>query len=173
MVADDEGDQRATPAAFDLLHRTAAHRLTRARLTVVDATNLKRGDRRPLLDLARRLDRPAVAIVLAVPADVALARSLERSDRVVAADVVTRGAEATLELASRPELLAAEGFRAVHVLSSAPAADRVSIVREGRPPRRAPNPRADAGPSAGVDPGAATTPGPPGARSGGRRARTS
>jgi protein phosphatase len=165
MVADDEGDQRATPAAFDLLHRAATHRLTRARLTVVDATNLKPGDRRPLLDLARRLDRPAVAIVLALPAELARARNVERSDRTVADEVVARGAEATIDLASRPEGLATEGFRAVHVLSSARAVDRVSIVREGRLPRRGPNPAAGGR--------GATTPDPPGARSAGRPVRTS
>jgi predicted kinase len=156
MVADDESDQRATPAAFDLLHRAAVHRLTRARLTVIDATNLKRGDRRALLDLARRLGRPAVAILFALPAEVSLARNRDRSDRVVTADVVARAAGATHDLAAQPERLAEEGFRAVHVLRAAPAVDRVTIVREGRAPGRG-----------------ATTAGRPAARSGARPGRTS
>ena len=159
MVADDEGDQRATPAAFDLLHRAATHRLTRARLTVIDATNLKRADRRPLLELAGRLGRPAVAIVFALPAELTHARNVERSDRVVAADVVARASAATHELAARPELLAAEGFRAVHILRMAPAVDRVSIIREGRPQR--------------MRSASSTTAGSPEARSDAPRARIS
>ena len=42
LVADDENDQSATPAAFELLHYIAGKRLAAGRLTVVDATNLAR-----------------------------------------------------------------------------------------------------------------------------------
>ena len=56
MVADDENDQAATPAAFDVLHYIAATRLRAGRLTVVDATNVKREDRAKLVQLARDHD---------------------------------------------------------------------------------------------------------------------
>jgi protein phosphatase len=136
IVADDEADQRATPAAFDLLHRAAAHRLARARLTVVDATNLTISDRRGLLALARERDRPAVAIVLALPEAMAHARNLGRGGRVVDPAVVTRGAALASALAARPERLLGEGFRAVHVLRDVATIDRLRIAREGRPPAR-------------------------------------
>ena len=45
LVADDENDQAATPDAFDVLHYTAAARLRAGRLTVDDATNVRREDR--------------------------------------------------------------------------------------------------------------------------------
>ena len=136
MVADDEADQRATPAAFDLLHRAAAHRLTRARLTVVDATNLTTADRRGLIALARTHDRPAVAIVFALPEAIAQDRNAERGGRVVEPTVVARGSALAAALAAHPERLLGEGFRAVHVLRGATAIERVRVTREGRPPAR-------------------------------------
>src|ERR687896_737764 len=56
MVADDENDQSATPAAFALLHHIAGVRLRGGRLTVVDATNVKAEDRASLVRLAREHD---------------------------------------------------------------------------------------------------------------------
>jgi len=72
--------QAATDDAFDLLHRILAMRLRRGRLTVVDATNVEAWARAELLDVARRHRRPAVAIVLDLPLDVALARNLARPE---------------------------------------------------------------------------------------------
>ena len=133
MVADDEADQRATPAAFDLLHRVAAHRLTRARLTVVDATNLKAVDRRSLLDLARRLERPAVGIVLGLADAVVAAHNQRRPGRVVDSGVVARQNEVARHLAANPGRLLEEGFRAVHVLRDPADVQAVRVVRAGRP----------------------------------------
>ena len=72
LVADDENDQAATPAAFDVLHHIAGVRLRAGRLTVVDATNVKREDRAKLVQLARDHDVLPVAIVLDVPEGVAV-----------------------------------------------------------------------------------------------------
>ena len=47
LVADDENDQSASAAAFDVLHYVAAKRLARGRLTVVDATNVQPEARAP------------------------------------------------------------------------------------------------------------------------------
>jgi hypothetical protein len=63
LVADDENDQSATPAAFALLHHIAGIRLRAGRLTVVDATNVKPEDRASLVRLAREHDVLPVAIV--------------------------------------------------------------------------------------------------------------
>src|SRR6188508_2376217 len=63
LVADDENDQGATGDAFDVLHYIAAKRLAAGRLTVVDATNVQREARKPLVALAREYHCMPVAIV--------------------------------------------------------------------------------------------------------------
>lgn len=67
FVSDDENDQSATKAAFEVLHFIAGKRLASRRLTVVDATSVKPEDRRPLVELARSHDVLPVAIVLDMP----------------------------------------------------------------------------------------------------------
>ena len=127
MVADDARDQSATAAAFEVVHLVVARRLAAGRLTVVDATNVEAAARRPLLELAREQDVPAVAIVLDLPTDLAAGRAASRADRAVPAEVVRRQ-EAYLD-ASLPTL-SSEGFSAVHVLRSEAdvAAAAVSLV---------------------------------------------
>ena len=63
LVADDERDLSATPAAFEVLHLVASLRLRRGRLTVVDAVSARPADRRPLLALAAAQHCQAVALV--------------------------------------------------------------------------------------------------------------
>lgn len=46
IVADDENDQTATGAAFDLVHIIAEKRLAARRLTVIDATSVRPEDRK-------------------------------------------------------------------------------------------------------------------------------
>jgi predicted kinase len=53
LVSDDENAQDATGDAFELLHYIAGKRMTRGRLTVVDATNVQPEARTPLVSLAR------------------------------------------------------------------------------------------------------------------------
>src|SRR5882762_4425427 len=67
LVADDENDQSATADAFAVLHFIAGRRLAKRRLTVVDATNVQREARRPLIELAKQHDLFPVAIVLDTP----------------------------------------------------------------------------------------------------------
>jgi protein phosphatase len=55
LVADDETDQAATPAAFEVLRLIAVKRLEARRLTVIDAINVRAEDRRRLVELARGL----------------------------------------------------------------------------------------------------------------------
>ena len=59
LVSDDENDQAATDAAFDVLHFIAGKRLEAGQLTVVDATNVQPEARTPLVALARRPPRAA------------------------------------------------------------------------------------------------------------------
>jgi len=56
LVADDENDQSATAAAFEVLHFIVGQRLKAGRLTVIDATNVQPEARRELVALAREHD---------------------------------------------------------------------------------------------------------------------
>ena len=55
LVSDDENDQAATEDAFQVLHYVATKRLTRGRLTVIDATNVQMESRKHLLKLCTRI----------------------------------------------------------------------------------------------------------------------
>jgi protein phosphatase len=127
LVADDENDQAASSAAFDVLHYIAGKRLTAGRLTVVDATNTQPAARRSLVELARAHDVLPVAIVLDVPESVAVARNATRADRDFGADVVRRQRD---QLRRSLRGLGKEGFRKVHVLSGVDAVAAATVVRE-------------------------------------------
>jgi protein phosphatase len=126
MVADDPNDQTATDAAFELLHAALALRLARGRITVVDATNVERWARERLLTVARRHRRPAVAIVLDLPLEVALERNAGRSDRRVPAAAVRRQ-----QAAMRASVggLEGAGFDPVWRFSSVDAVSVVTVER--------------------------------------------
>ncbi|MFP5373184.1 MAG: AAA family ATPase, partial [Actinomycetes bacterium] len=127
LVADDENDQAATPDAFDVLHYTAGVRLRAGRLTVVDATNVKREDRASLVALAREHDVLPVAIVLDLPEAVCLERNAARGDRELPAGVVRRQ-RADLRRGLRG--LGREGFRKVLLLRSADEVESAAITYE-------------------------------------------
>jgi predicted kinase len=113
MVADDENDQSASPAAFDALHHVAGLRLRAGRLTIVDATNVQPYSRAALIRVAREHDVLPVAIVLDVSVEECWRRTQQRPERDFGRAVVARQhRELRRDLAS----LAREGFRVVHVL---------------------------------------------------------
>src|SRR2546423_8050524 len=87
MITDDPTDQGVTPLAFELMHSITEMRLRCGRLTVADATSLKREDRRPFMKLARRFGFHITAIVFHIPLDVCLARNRSR-ERVVPAEAI-------------------------------------------------------------------------------------
>lgn len=126
LVADDADDQAATADAFSLLTFIADKRLRRGRLTAVDATNVKRPDRRRMLGLARAHQVPAVAVVLAVPLEACVRRDALRPERTVGREVLARQhAQLEQALPGLPE----EGFTTVHVLGSADEVAAVRLVR--------------------------------------------
>lgn len=135
LIAGDESDQSVSRTAFAILHRELTRRLVAGRLTLVDATSVKAHNRRPLVARARAAGVPAVAIVLALPADVVHARNRGRVERVVDADVVAEHLAqlAASEAAGAGALFADEGFAAVHILRSADEVDAVRIERRRRP----------------------------------------
>ncbi len=113
LVADDENDQSASRDAFAVLHEIARRRLANLRLTVIDATNVQREARRPLVELAREHDLFPVAVVLDLPEAVCQERNRHRADRDFGAHVV-RGQRAQLRRSLKG--LQREGFRRVWVL---------------------------------------------------------
>ena len=124
IVADDPDDQAATEAAFELLHTALALRLARRRTTVVDATNVEAWARGRLLAVARRVGRPAVAVVLALPLEVCLARNLARADGRPASAIRRQHRWMVDSLAT----LGAEGFERVCVLASEEAVEAFEVV---------------------------------------------
>lgn len=123
VVADDPNDQAATDAAFELLHTALRLRLAGRRTTVVDATNVERWAREGLLAVARRFTRPAIAIVLALPLELCLARNAARPDRRPAAAIRRQHRWMLDSLATLPR----EGFAAVHVLDAEEKVGDVSV----------------------------------------------
>jgi protein phosphatase len=127
LVSNDENNQTATKAAFEVLHFIAAKRLEAAMLTVIDATNVQAEARKPLVELAREYHLLPVAIVLDIPEDVCRERNRTRPDRSFGPHVI-RQQRSQLHRSLRN--LQREGFRHVHVLRSVPEIDAVTIRRE-------------------------------------------
>ncbi|ANZ36349.1 polynucleotide kinase-phosphatase [Lentzea guizhouensis] len=127
LVSDDENDQSASAAAFDVLHYVASKRLEAGKVTVVDATNVQPRDRAALVEVARKANVLPVAIVLDTPTDVCLRRNATRPDRDFGAHVVKRHRAA---LQKSLKHLGKEGFKRVHVLRSESDVDTATIVYE-------------------------------------------
>ena len=113
LVCDDETSLEASADAFKLVHEIAALRLKGGKLTVVDATNVQKEARAPLLALARRFYVQAVAIALDVPEEVCHERNQSRPDRDFGPHVVRNHAR---QLRKSLRHLQKDGFRYVHVL---------------------------------------------------------
>lgn len=126
LVGDDETDQSVTATAFDLLHTIVDKRLEIGRLTVVDATNTKPEDRKALLDVARRWDVLATAIVFDLPVAACLAHNQQRRDRRTPAHAVKRQHDTLRRGAKR---LRKERFTRVYTLGSPEELDSVEVVR--------------------------------------------
>ena len=127
LVSDDENDQTASNEAFDLLHTIVRKRLARAKLTVVDATNVEESGRKHLIAIARHYHAFPVAIVLNVPEKVCHDRNASRPDRQFGLHVVRRQ---TSSLRRSLRSLGREGFRYVYVLQSVDDVENAAIVRE-------------------------------------------
>jgi protein phosphatase len=126
LVADDENDQSATNDAFEILHFIAAKRLAAGRLTVIDATNVKREDRAKLVRLAREHHFLPVAIVFDLPERVSQDRNRNRPDRDFGPHVIRNQIR---ELRRGLRGMRKEGFRQVHVLDSPEAIEAATITR--------------------------------------------
>jgi protein phosphatase len=126
LVADDENDQAATTDAFAVLHFIAGRRLAQPRFTVVDATNVQRESRKPLVELAKQHDLFPVAIVLDTPEAICQERNRTRPDRDFGPHVVR---QQRAQLRRSLKGLQREGFRRVWVLRSSEEIDAAEVHR--------------------------------------------
>lgn len=126
LVADDENDQHATSDAFAVLHFIVGRRLAQPRFTVVDATNVQREARRPLLELAKHHDLFPVAIVLDIPEAICQERNRSRPDRDFGLHVVRQQRS---QLRRSLKGLQRDGFRRVWVLRSPEEVEAAEVQR--------------------------------------------
>jgi protein phosphatase len=127
LVSDDENDQAATNDAFEVLHFIASRRLAAGRLTVVDATNVQRESRAPLVALARKYHCLPVAIVLDVEEEICRERNRQRPDRHFGPHVVRQQCQ---QLQRSIRGLQREGFRHVFVLSAPEEIETAVVERQ-------------------------------------------
>ena len=111
-LSDDATNQEITALAFQLMHFIMERRLGLGRLTVADATNLKREDRRPMIELANRFGFNLAAIVFNVPLNVCLSRNAGRARAIPADAIVGQHSLVQPTLASIKQ----EGFHYAYVL---------------------------------------------------------
>ena len=127
LVSDDENDQSATKDAFESLHYILEKRLAAGRLTVIDATNVQKEARRPLLALAKKYHFFSVAIALNLPESLCHERNRQRPNRQFGPHVVrnhTRGLRRSLKGLKR------EGFRFIYTLNSVDDIENVAVERK-------------------------------------------
>ncbi len=133
LLSGDEGDQQATPLAFDRLHEWLDARLATGMFAVVDATNTDWMRRAALIGQAARHGRLAIAIAFDLPLDLCLLRNAARR-RTVRAAVVRNQREALRRDLDRLDL---EGFSAVYVLRTEDEIAQVVVQIENDPVTRA------------------------------------
>ncbi|MER7235264.1 ATP-binding protein [Streptomyces olivaceus] len=112
VVADDAGDQGATGDAVAALHLLLLllleARMRRRLFTVVDATNVTRASREPLLAAAKRHNVLPIAVMVATPGSVCIERQGPRpANRTVPKDVVVKQHQ---DMVASHRTLKAEGF---------------------------------------------------------------
>ena len=113
-ICDDEADQSTTKDAFELLGTVLRMRLSRGRLTIVDATSVQAWARASLLTIAREWQRPAVAIVFDLPRGVIAAQNQSR-DRNVDEAVME---QQVLDLKTSLQELPGEGLAGIYVITT-------------------------------------------------------
>jgi protein phosphatase len=115
ILADDDTDQTVSADAFELLHLVCAKRLAAGRLTVIDATNVRRESRQPFVEMARKYHVQMTAVAFDFPAELCHARNQLRPDRTFGPHVTRRQVD---DLKRSLRQLESEGFRRVFVLKS-------------------------------------------------------
>jgi predicted kinase len=88
LTGTGEADMDATADAFEILHQVVRARMRRRLTTCVDATNVARKHRLPLLSYAASYDVPAVAVIAWPPLATCLERHAARAGNGNRASVV-------------------------------------------------------------------------------------
>lgn len=127
MISDDENDQTVTAEAFDLVHTIIRKRLALGRLTVVDATNVQKDARKPLIAIARQYHCLPVAVVFNFPEKVCIERNRQRQDRNFGAHVIRQQRS---QMRGALKGLKREGFRHIYAIDAEQTANAATIVRE-------------------------------------------
>lgn len=127
LICDDENNQAVSKDAFAVLHYIAAKRLAAGKLTVIDATNVQKEDRKHLLELAKEYHCLPVAIALNLPEQVCHDRNQHRPNRNFGFHVVRRQRESMRQSLKH---LKREGFRYTYILNSVEDIEAVSIHRQ-------------------------------------------
>ncbi len=126
LVSDDENNQSVSREAFELARSIAEKRLALHRLTVIDATSVRREDRHPLVQLARDAHVLPVAIVFDIAEKICHERNALRPDRDFGPHVVRRQRR---EMLRHIRNLRREGFRYVYTFSSPEDVDNAVVER--------------------------------------------
>src|SRR5262249_22545839 len=112
LVFDDPSDQGVSGHAFDLMHFIIEKRLTLGRLTVADATNLRRQHRRALARIAQAHYFNTAAVVLNMQMEMSLERKAKVKRKVRQEALMNQ-----CVLLKRPlTTIEEEDFNYVHVL---------------------------------------------------------
>ena len=133
MVRNDETDMGASADAFDVLRSVLRKRLAAGLLTVVDATNVRPEERKPLIAIAKTFHATPVAIVLDVPLETAITRNDARGDRPNSRSYVT---QQRAHLDRSRDRLGREGLRHVYVLRGEDEITAATIRRVASPSDR-------------------------------------
>ena len=127
IVGDDERSRRTSRDAFDVIEQIAARRLNARRLTVIDATNLQRDNRRRYIDLSRAHHAPLTAIVFDLPEKQCQAHNQDRGDKTSPTHVVRRHCRAVKQSL---KTLSKEGYRRRYRLRTAEEVENATMERE-------------------------------------------
>jgi protein phosphatase len=126
LISDDENDQTVSKDAFDVLRYIAGKRLASHRLTVVDATNVRSEDRKPLVALAREYHVVPVAIVFDFPSKICYAHNKDRLDRNFGEHVIRNHSQA---LRRSLRGLKREGFRYIYKFKHPDELEAITLER--------------------------------------------
>jgi protein phosphatase len=126
LVSDNENDLSVTKEAFEILHYIASKRLAAGKFTVVDATNVQKEARNPLIKLAREFHCLPVAIIFDFPERVCQDRNKNRTDRDFGKHVIRQQLS---QMRRSMKGFKREGFRHIFKFSSENEIDAVAIER--------------------------------------------
>ncbi len=128
LVSDNENCMEATRDAFEILYLVTRKRLARQLTTVIDATNIQHYARHRILELAAEYRATPAAIVLNVPEEICLERTLKRPDRPFGAEIVN---EHFREFYQTMKVIHTEGFQPLYILNGVEAIENAIVNWSG------------------------------------------